>query len=432
MCGRGQGSIITTIAGNGTAGYSGDGGPASNSKLNQPETLCVDKYGNIIIADAANHRIRKIDALTLDISTIAGNGSSGYNGDNIPATNAELFIPDAVATDTFENIYIADALNHRIRKIERSTGLISTICGMGAVGNTGDGGLATNAKFNLATGLCLDQSGNIYIADILNNNLRKIDVTSGTISTVAGISIAGYSGDGAHATNAKLSGPAKVYIDDLGNIFFTEMYNNTIRKVNTSTGIISTIAGNGIAGYSGDGGLAINATLNQPYGIFVDKQYNIFIADWGNGSIRKIDGSTGIITTIAGLGIKGFSGDDGLATNAKLQPDGVWVDKYGTIFIADMGNNRIRKVYNPLLAINTPSLTIEDIHIYPNPARNEITITAVTAIEKVSVTNIMGQVVAAPVISKKDKEVLLEVVELPSGIYFVKVNGMYAGKFLKE
>lgn len=444
VCGRGQGSIITTIAGNDTAGYGGDGGHATNAKLWLPQMICFDKTGNIIFADCFNHRVRKINITTHIITTIAGTGVAGYNGDNIPATDAQLKVPQAVFVDTLGDIYITDGLNNRIRKINVTTGNINTVAGNGTAGNFGDGGLATNAQLSIPVGMHVDKIGNLYIGDYSNNKIRKVDVSSGIITTIAGIGsigytggFVGYSGDYGPATNAEFSGIADVFVNNNGDVIVCDQWNHVIRKIDAITGIITTIAGNGISGYSGDNGAATNAQLNQPTGTFVDNQNNIFFAEWGNGSIRKIDNHTGIITTVAGTGIRGYTGDGGVATSAELRCSDVCVDILGTIYIADYNNNRIRKVYNPQLAINTPAQSIEDIRLYPNPTRNEITTTATREIKNVEVINMLGQTITLPpsapsLKTGKDREVFLSVAHLPAGIYFVKVNGVYAGKFVKE
>ena len=379
-------NIINTIAGTDSAGYCCDGGPATNAALNVPEGLCLDNFGNLYIADGFNNCIRRLKLSTGIITTIAGNNSLGFSGDGGPATNAELYVPETVFADSAGNVYIADAGNNRIRKVSISTGVITTIAGSGAAGvgaggESGDGGPATNAELNVPVGLCLDVHGNIYIGDYSNNKIRKVDATTGIIKTIAGTETSGYtggfvgySGDGGPATDAKFSGVANVFVDHLDNLYICDQWNHAIRKVNPATGIISTIAGKGIAGYSGDNGLAINAQLNQPCGIYVDIQENIFIAEYGDGVIRRIDGYTGIITTIAGTGTRGFSGDGGPATNAELQCGDVFLDSHGVVYIADEDNNRIRAVYNPKLAVPSIQSTLQNYNISPNPSDGNITL----------------------------------------------------------
>jgi sugar lactone lactonase YvrE len=329
--------IITTIAGG-----LGDGIPATNTSLNQPCNIAIDSSGNFYIADYFNHRIRKVTVSTGIISTVAGNGIAGYGGDGSAATLAKLNYPTGVTLDGLGNIYIADRDNYRIRKVTASTGVISTVAGNG---NGGDGSAAITASLNYPTGIALDGSGNIYIADAGSHKIRKITVSTGIISTVAGNGIGTYGGDGSSATSASLYNPRGVAVDDSGNVYIADCENQRIRKVTALTGIISTIAGNGTFGPGGDGNLATWANLKSPYGVLVDSLGNVFIADAGNQRIRKVTASTGIISTIAGTGFSGFSGDNIAATLTRLNgPGGIAFDGAGNFYIADASNDRIRKV----------------------------------------------------------------------------------------
>jgi streptogramin lyase len=335
---------ITTVAGNGAAGYGGDGGPATSTSLNSPNGVAVDSFGNVFIADTGNQRIREVNASTHNISTVAGNGSASYNGDGILATSASLYVPEGVAVDGSGNIYIADTYNNRIRKVNASTHIISTVAGTGTYGYNGDGILATSATLSHPFGVAVDGSGNIYIADTYSYRIRKVD-TSETITTVAGDGAYGYSGDGATATSASLSNPYGVAADGSGNLYIADTYNQRIREVDAITHDITTVAGNGSSGSSGDGGTATNASLSYPRSVAVDGSGNIYIADTSNQRIREVVHSTGNITTVAGNGTYGYSGDGGPAASAKLaNPYGVAVDGSGNIYIADTDNNRIRKV----------------------------------------------------------------------------------------
>jgi len=277
------------------------------------------------------------------ISTIAGNGyyPYGYSGDGGLAINAEFWYPMSVAVDLTGNVYIADSYNNRIRKINTS-GIITTFAGDSIQGYSGDGGLSNHASLNHPYGVSTDAAGNVYIVDEYNQCIRKVN-TGGIIATIAGNGTYGFSGDGAAATNAELGVPYNVTTDALGNLYIVDSYNHRIRKVSTS-GIISTFAGNGVQGYTGDGGYATNAELNYPEGVAVDFKGNVYIADSDNQRIRKVS-ANGIITTFAGIGTRGMSGDGGVATNAQLgSPSGITTDTVGNLYISDAFNNNIRKV----------------------------------------------------------------------------------------
>ena len=336
---------ITTLAGNGTQGYSGDGGLATSAKLSAPEGVAVDSSSNIYIADLGNNRIRKVTASTGIITTVAGNGAAGYSGDGGLATQAELNTPEGVWVDASGNIYIADHTNCRIRKVTVSTGKISTVAGNGTCAYSGDGGQATSAEISYPEDVTVDASGNIYIADSGNSRIRKVTVSTGIITTVAGDGTGGYAGDGGRATSAELNDPIGVGLDTAGNIYIGDFLNNRIRKVTVSTGVITTVAGDGTAGYSGDGGLATSAELHFPGGVEVDPAGNLYIADYGNSRIRKVSALNGDISTIAGNGTAGFAGDGGAAVSAEINiPPALALDAVGNIYIADRGNNRIRVV----------------------------------------------------------------------------------------
>ncbi|HXC03175.1 MAG TPA: NHL repeat-containing protein, partial [Bacteroidia bacterium] len=335
-----SGQTIFTMCGNGVPGFSGDGGLAIAAELSLPVGVAIDSMGNIYLADESNQRIRKINASGI-ISTVAGNGTAGYAGDGGLATAAELNYPSAVALDKKGNLYIADRINNCIRRVNPS-GIISTICGTGVAGYSGDGGAATSAQLKGPEGLGTDRRGNIYIADTYNSRVRKID-TLGIITTVAGDSLKGYNGDGILATKAQLNVPYAVCADKNGNLYIADLGNQVIRMVNTS-GIISTVAGNGTITYSGDGGLATGAGLSDPNGLALDAAGNLFISDLGNSRIRKVN-TSGIITTFAGNGIQGYSGDGGPATSAELfWPQGIAADGEGNIYTTDQNNNCLRKI----------------------------------------------------------------------------------------
>ena len=333
---------IGTMAGNGTSGFKGDNGPAVCAQLSMgypstPPGIAVDNSGNVYIADNFNQAIRKVTVSTGIINTIAGTGKAGYSGDGAAATNAQLNFPSGVAIDGSGNIYFSDAYNHVIRKINASSGIINTIAGTGFSGFS-DGTPATNQQLNFPTGIAVDGSGNVYVADYSNKCIRKISGT--TISTIAGgVNGGWYNGDGSPATNYAVF-PTGVAVDESGNIYIADYQNNRIRKV-TSGGTISTIAGTGTAGYNGDGISATTARLNNPVGIALSGTH-LYISDFVDYRIRKFTVG-GNISTIAGTGISGYSGDGGLATNAGIDVGyGVAVDASGNVFIID--GERIREI----------------------------------------------------------------------------------------
>ncbi|HSB13927.1 MAG TPA: hypothetical protein VLE22_05675 [Bryobacteraceae bacterium] len=341
--------VMTHVAGNSRAGYSGDGGPATSAQLDStskgfdwpvPAGVAVDASGNLYIADSSNHRVRKVSAAGI-ISTVAGDGSPGYSGDNGPAISAQLGVPSGVAVDAGGNLYIGDTGNYRIRKVS-AAGIISTVAGDGSPGYSGDNGPAISAQISRPYGVAVDAGGNLYIADADNNRIRKISV-AGIITTVAGNGSAGYSGDGGPAISAQLDYPWGVALDASGNLYIADLRNSRIRKVSVAR-VITTVAGNGSAGYSGDGGPAVNAQFFNLYAVAVDASGNLHIADTGNSRIRKVS-AAGIVTTTAGNGSLSYSGDGGPAASAQLsQPRGVAVDAGGNLYIADTDNFRVRKV----------------------------------------------------------------------------------------
>lgn len=407
--------IITTVAGSGVRGFSGDGGPATRASLGDPSGVAVDAAGNIYVADGFNHRIRKISSGI--ITTVAGNGIYGFSGDGGAATRAMLYWPMGPAVDAAGNLYIADYANNRIRKVS-PTGIITTLAGGGAA--LGDSGPATAAMLNHPAGVAIDAAGNIYIADNGNGRIRKINTAgiittvaslymssetdiavdaagnvyaladkkvskvspAGTVTTVAGTVVPTFSGDGGAAVAATLQMPWGVGVDATGNIYIADTFNSRIRKVGTAgiittvatlgtprrvitdaagnlyvadsdlhlvykvstAGIVTTVAGNGVGGFSGDGGTATAASLYYPNDVALDAAGNMYISDNGNHRIRKVS-AAGIMTTLAGNGVPGFAGDGGAASAASLQsPFGVAVDTASSIYIADHHNNRIRKV----------------------------------------------------------------------------------------
>ncbi len=318
--------IISTIAGVGATSYLGNDGLGANFTLDAPYGVAVDGSDNLFIADSGNNRVLKIDSGG-NITTIAGNGTSGYSGDGGAADNAALADPYSVAVDSSGNLFIADLGNNRIRKVDAS-GNISTVAGNGAAAYSGDGGAATNASLDHPFGVTADGSGNVFISDIFNNCIRKVDA-SGVITTIAGTGPPGYSGDGGPANKASLDEPYGLAVDAAGNLFIADLGNASIRKVDAD-GFITTAVGNG--------------SLGQPYDVAIDSSGNLFIGDLTNNCIRKAD-VNGNVTTVAGNGTAGYSGDGGPATSASLNaPHGVAINASGSLFIADTLNNRVREV----------------------------------------------------------------------------------------
>jgi len=349
--------IITTVAGTGVLGNTGDGGLATSARLYDPTCVAENAGGDLFIGDLANYNVRKVAAGTGIISTYAGKNIPGFSGDGGPAVNAVMYGPTACTVDSAGNLYLADDANNVIRKITAQTGIITTVAGNGAGSGTssggfsGDGGLATAAEINHPFGVLLDAAGNLYISDTSNQRVRMVSASTGIIKTIAGSGVYGYAGDGGLATNAKMSNPEGLALDAAGNLYIAEQGNGVIRKITMSTGIISTVAGNGtpngtgIITNDGDGGLATEAKLSEAEGVAVDASGNIYIADTSNSIIRKVTAATGIITRVAGSSQAGFSGDGGLATDAELHdPEHIFLDAAGNLYIADYGNGAVRKV----------------------------------------------------------------------------------------
>lgn len=343
-----QGQVITTIAGSGIRGFSGSGGPATSAQTGETFGVAVDNSGNVFWADEDDNVVWKINSAGI-ISIYAGSGVLGYTGDGGPASAAQLYHPLWISIDNAGNLYIVDQNGDYIRKVD-AAGIISTFAytSYSNVG-TGDGGPVSAAKFVNFAAAVPDNAGNVYISDYGAHTIRKVN-SAGIVSTIAGTGTAGFSGDGGPATAAQLNHPYGVVIDNAGNIIIPDPGNERVRKIN-SAGIISTIAGNGSIGYTGDGGPANSATFNFPWEVTADGAGNIYVADPGNCVIRKID-NAGIITTYAGNGTYGYSGDGGPAIAAQLTtPSGITVDNAGNLYITDEFNFALRKVNNCLTAV---------------------------------------------------------------------------------
>ena len=426
-CNVANAQLISRYAGDYINGYSGDNGPANAAGMYHPSGVFADQSGNVYFADFGNYVIRKVNASGI-ITTIAGTGIAGYSGDGGPATAAKLH-PTGVSADASGNIYIADAFNNVIRKIN-TAGIITTIAGTGATGYSGDGGPASAAVFYDPNEVRVDGAGNLYIADSHNNVIRKIN-TAGIITTIAGngynagTGAGGYSGDGGPATAAELFYPEDVAIDSVGNVYIAELHNRTVRKVNTA-GIINTVAGNNTAGYSGDGGPATAAALANAYGVAVDIAGNIYIADEGNNVIRYVD-IDGIIHTYAGTGASGNSGDGGPATAAELQsPISVALDQYSNLYVADFYNNAIRMVGSYLASV-PHAIPGQQLSVYPDPVLaatggmfSVCLYSGIVDQAHFVVTNLTGQKVTEfTATTNQSTRVMLNA---PQGVYFISAT----------
>ncbi|MHB8261595.1 MAG: NHL domain-containing protein [Bacteroidia bacterium] len=427
----GFGQIITTVAGNGTQGYSGDGGPATAAELGDPFGIIFDKKGNYYFADSEYNIVRKVNTAGI-ISTISGiPNSSGNTGDGGQATAAKLFSPAGLAIDALGNIYIADLNNNLIRKIN-TNGIISTIAGIGSAGWGGDGGPATQAALHSPWDVTVDNTGNVYIADEVNNRVRMVN-TNGIINTVAGGGPSGNVGYSGPATNASLNDPDNLALDAAGNLYIDDKGDSRIYKLDLATGLISVFAGNGTAGYSGDGGPATGAELNFAAGITTDAVGNLYIADYSNNRVRLIN-TTGIISTIVGNGTAGYSGDGGAATNAELYwPYGVALDSTGNLYITDTRYSRIRMVNNVGQFTGVSELKIQDsgFRIYPNPTINVLHIEGLLVNEKSTlvITDMLGNNVKQ--VPFNTQHLILNIEDLSTGVYFIGIE-TEKGKTVKK
>jgi sugar lactone lactonase YvrE len=432
---------INTIAGQGYGGYSGDGGPSTASVIGIPLDVKVDAAGNVYFVDNEVNVVRKINTSGI-ISTVAGDGygyttmTGGFSGDGGLATKAEMYAPYEMAIDNAGNIYISDAGNKRVRKVNTS-GIITTFAGNGTNGSTGNGGQATAAEIS-PEGIAVDAAGNVYITDVSSQTIRKVN-TSGVISLFAG---GGSSlGDGGPATAATFNNPSGMAFDAAGNLYIADYDNDRIRKISTS-GIITTVAGTGVGGYIGDGGPATNAQLWWPQSVAIDASNNIYIADNANNVIREVYAATGKIATIAGngygsgSGIGAYSGDGGPATAAELsEPAGVAVSSTGMVYIADAINNRVR-AFQGIVGINeiTDNYTLS---IYPVPTSGifNITLQPVNNKAQIKVYNLLGESICEAGITTETTR--LDISSRPTGVYIYRItdengNCISTGKIIKE
>ncbi len=346
--------VIDSPIGNGRQGFGGDGGPARQATLDQPFDVTIDAEGRILFSDTFNHRIRCFDPKTGTVETIAGSGRKGFSGDGGPALKADLDEPYGIKLDDAGNLFIVDRLNFRVRRVNLATGVIDTVAGTGEPKYSGDGGPANRAGLVEPNGIALGPGpggpkSKLYIADVRGHRIRVVDLPGGTITTFAGDGTGKREGDGGPVARARLFGARAVAVGPNGDVFILEREGHSLRKVESGTGIITTIAGTGAKGDSGDGGPATQATFNGPKELCVAPDGSaVYVVDTENQKIRRVDLKSGIITTVAGNGERAGCGDGGPATRAQLdRPHGVAVDSEGTFWIGDTNNHRIRRVISP-------------------------------------------------------------------------------------
>ncbi len=408
--------IITTVAGTGNFGYNGDGIPATSANMSGPTAVVADSHGNFYISSNLDCRIRKV-SVDGTISTIAGTGVPGFSGDGGPATLAAIHQPEGLFIDRQGNLFICDSYNNRIRKVD-TNGIITTVAGSGESGFGGDGGQATVAKIWGPSHVYVDDNNFLYLADVGNRRIRMI-TPAGIISTIIGTGVSGYNGDNIPATSAMIGSPAAVVKDKYGNIYFGDVSNRRIRKVD-QFGYISTVAGTGISGHDGDNGPATNAKMLGPKGIVFDKYGNMFFVDGGTDRVKKVN-TAGMITNVAGSDGIGFGGDGGPATAASLvQPASISFKPNGDLLIADFGNNRVRMVTNVVGVYDTERSRQERILIFPNPSNGTCKVFLqypAGGEAQMTVTNIYGAEVLRQTIPV-NKEVIVSA-PWPAGVYVV-------------
>ena len=334
---------IQTVVGTGEEGYTGDGGPALEATIGEAYGCSFDIDGNLYICDGRNHTVRRIDRNTQVITTVAGTGEAGYSGDGGPATEATMDNIYSLTVDTNGDIYIVDRLNAALRKVSAATGIMTTVAGTGEPGYSGDGRPGPQAQMREPNDCWLDGKGGLLIADIQDQRVRRLDLNTGLITTFAGNGENRRTGNGGPANEASLMGPRAVCMDSWGNTYIAEREGNGVRKVDAK-GVMSTFAGTGEPGYSGDGGPALASTWGAPKAVRCHNQGDVIVVDTENNAVRRIDVKTGIVTTVAG-GHRGGDGDGGNATDAGLErPHGLGIDKQGNLYIADGINHRVRVV----------------------------------------------------------------------------------------
>jgi sugar lactone lactonase YvrE len=345
---------ISTYTGTGTAGFAGDYGLATLARINTPRGIAFDGDGNLYLADSANHRIRHVDAASGIITTIAGTGVAGFNADGILATSAHLNFPRGLVLDADGHLLIADSMNHRIRRIDSGTGLISTVVGTGVPGFNSDGIDATAALIREPAGLALAPDGDLVFVERSGNRVRRVDAATGTISTIAGTGTGGFNADGIAAVAALINLPVGVVVNEDGDVYVADTINFRVRRVDADTGLITTVAGTGTFGYNGDGIPAPSAQLMTPAGLAIDNAGHLLIGDMNGHRVRRVDGGTGLISTMAGTGTPGFNGDDQAAALAQLRvPDSLAINAEGHLFVGESGGARVRRIEGAPAATNT-------------------------------------------------------------------------------
>ncbi len=425
--------IITTYAGNGGTSSTtlGDGGLATNAVVCSPFGVTIDKSGNLVISSCWT--VRKINYITNIISTIAGCDTTAIRHEGVPATCTYIDSKNTVF-DRDGNYYVSDYANDIIQIVNSATHIVNVYAGDGSIGTIGDGGPATAAEFSSVSFLAIDTArGYLYIPDQGNYDLRRVDLTTGIITTIAGNGTIGTGGDGGPATDAQFNLIQGVCVDNYGNIYVGDGGNGTVRKINISTGIITRIIGNGTYGFGGDTGPATNAMLTSPYSLCFDRNGNLYVSDLNNYRIRKYDTTTHIITTIVGTGVLGFGGDNGPATAAKINhATGICIDSANNLYIADWNNQRVRKVNLNVSTENNKAFFIkEELKLFPNPTTTNLSISNNgSIINSVSIYNLIGQLLYNN--EYNNTKVELYVGNLPKGVYIIKVNGYIIQKFIKE
>ncbi len=432
---------VYTVAGSLTATTLGDDGPATAAQVWNTEGIWMDGSCNLFLSDMGHSRIRKVNTISGVITTIAGVGFSGYTGDGGPGTNAKIKAPYGLYADATGNVYFADFYVNVVRRIDASTGIITTFAGGGT--DIAEGVPATSAKLNQPHNVYGDSVGNILIAE--TGRIRKVSATTGKIVTIAGTGIAGYSGDGGPATAAQLSaGVAGMVFDAHGNLIIADRNNCRIRKIDAHTNVITTIAGTTTFGYSGDGGLATNAELRGVISVAIDNSGNLVIGDNGNDVIRKVDMTSGIITTIAGVGMStpGSSADGASATATAMHPEFVYLDLDGNIYYSNYGS-QIRKIvhFNPglpvsgsrcgtLVSTNEQSNIASLANLRPNPANDDLFIDNINEFDRIVIVDNIGRVIYEKVLPGIE-HMKIDIKSFREGMYFAYLYGKTNFKVIK-